>query len=927
MKNHITKILLCIALLYSKGNVVHSQNNTCNSNALKPVFKEDFGQAASSTSISQAKPGSTNYTFGNVGTDGNYIVTPRVENANKSDWSKGGDHTGNTNGNMFLVNAGGNNSIYFRDTAYNLCQGSIFNFTAWLANVNTPNTQGVCGNGLVYAKVIFRIKDLSGNVLNSVTTGLLPLSPNNGPLNWQQYGFQFSLPAGVTSVIFEMVDFYGGGAQCGNDLALDDILFTACTPQVTANVSSNSNACLGTRDTISSSLVNSPYVNPAYQWQKSTDGGTTWINIGGASTTASSYVFTNVTNSDNGLYRVIVGPNVASLVSQTCVAASNSVPFTVNPAPVISVSSNNPVCDSSTINLTATITGGTTPYNYSWKGPNGFASNTLNPSKANAVYADSGYYTFIITDAKSCRDTAVTKVNVTPVPTIQTKNYTDTVCSNTRIKINLKSSLTTSYFKWQSTVLSGSVSGNTNQTTATTANQTITDSLINIGTTTARVRYIVMAITDSGCVSKPDTLYVIVQPKVTNANAGISQKLCNATTATLSGNTPTTGNGVWTQIGLPAATIANANAASTTVSGLTGNNNYYFVWKISGANICPTSSDTVMIINRPSVTVANAGNDTIICNYNTTLTGSIKLHANIDTSRNFETGVWNVLSKPSGSSTSFSNSNSPTAVFNFNKTGLYQLTWTITNDNNCTPSTSTINITVYEKPFAGNITASTVSACAGSNISFTLNNYIGNIYKWQYKTKANNWIDSLINTPTISFNNVSDTISVRAITTSLSNACSVYDTTAAAAIVNINPQTVAGILSADATVCSNSNHGVLHLKNYVGNILYWQSSTDNGNTWNNISNTTDSLVYNNLLSTTKYRTFVQSGVCASLISNTVTVIVAQPVTPAKAGFNRLLCFQDTIHLQANTPTTGTGIWQQISGPNTGAFSNQNNAST
>ncbi|MGG2377329.1 hypothetical protein ACE400_29435, partial [Salmonella enterica] len=88
---------------------------------------------------------------------------------------------------------------------------------------------------------------------------------------------------------------------------------------------------------------------------------------------------------------------------------------------------------------------------------------------------------------------------------------------------------------------------------------------------------------------------------------------------------------------------------------------------------------------------------------------------------------------------------------------LYQLTWTITNDNNCTPSTSTINITVYEKPFAGNITASTVSACAGSNISFTLNNYIGNIYKWQYKTKANNWIDSLINTPTISFNNVSDT--------------------------------------------------------------------------------------------------------------------------------------------------------------------------
>jgi len=274
---------------------------------------------------------------------------------------------------------------------------------------------------LVYPKVIFRIRDLSGTILNSVTTGLLPLSPNNGPLNWQQYGFQFSLPSGVTSVIFEMVDYYGGGAQCGNDVALDDILFTACTPQVIANVSSNSNACLGTRDTISSSLVNSPYVNPAYQWQKSTDGGTTWVNIGGASITASSYVFTNVTNSDNGLYRVIVGQNIASLSSQTCVAASNSVPFTVNPLPVISISNNNPVCDSSTLSLTASITGGTTPYNYSWKGPNGFTSTALNPSKTNAAYADSGYYTFIITDAKGCSDTAITKVNVTPVPTLQTK--------------------------------------------------------------------------------------------------------------------------------------------------------------------------------------------------------------------------------------------------------------------------------------------------------------------------------------------------------------------------------------------------------------------------------------------------------------------------------------------------------------------------
>jgi hypothetical protein len=88
------------------------------------VFKQDFGQAATSTSTSKANPGSTNYDFGNVGTDGNHIITPRVENANKSDRTKGGNHTGNTSGNMFLVNAGGaqcGNDLALDDILFTAC--------------------------------------------------------------------------------------------------------------------------------------------------------------------------------------------------------------------------------------------------------------------------------------------------------------------------------------------------------------------------------------------------------------------------------------------------------------------------------------------------------------------------------------------------------------------------------------------------------------------------------------------------------------------------------------------------------------------------------------------------------------------------------------------------------------------------------------
>ncbi|HAK13143.1 MAG TPA: hypothetical protein DCO78_15390, partial [Chitinophagaceae bacterium] len=160
-------IFLCTYFCFVQG--AFAQPGICTNTATQPVFSQTFGQSNSPNATTTAPVGSTNYNFGNVGTDGNYIVTPRVENANKGFWARGGDHTGDNYGNMFLVNAGGNNSLFFRQNVTGLCTGTICNFTAWIANVNSPNTQNVCGAGLVYARVIFRIKDLSGNILASYT--------------------------------------------------------------------------------------------------------------------------------------------------------------------------------------------------------------------------------------------------------------------------------------------------------------------------------------------------------------------------------------------------------------------------------------------------------------------------------------------------------------------------------------------------------------------------------------------------------------------------------------------------------------------------------------------------------------------------------------------------------------------------------------
>ncbi|MBL0884467.1 MAG: hypothetical protein IBJ16_14175, partial [Chitinophagaceae bacterium] len=253
-------LLLTFVLCYLQ---THGQG-ICSSNALAPVFSQTFGQGASSTSKSTVPSGfSTNYSFQNSGqlADGSYIVTPLVQNSGKNDWAVGGDHTGNTNGNMFLVNAGTGGSVFFSQQVDNLCPGSRFNFSAWLANVNTTsNTLLVCGLGYVYPNVTFNIKNTSGVVLASYSTGNIPLTTNRvvAP-NWIQYGFSFDLPSGTTSLVLEMVDAYGGQPQCGNDLAIDDILFTACTPTATASLHTVTTLCSCNNTSRQTSVTQHPF--------------------------------------------------------------------------------------------------------------------------------------------------------------------------------------------------------------------------------------------------------------------------------------------------------------------------------------------------------------------------------------------------------------------------------------------------------------------------------------------------------------------------------------------------------------------------------------------------------------------------------------------------------------------------------------------
>ncbi|MFH0893740.1 MAG: gliding motility-associated C-terminal domain-containing protein [Bacteroidota bacterium] len=109
------------------------------------------------------------------------------------------------------------------------------------------------------------------------------------------------------------------------------------------------------------------------------------------------------------------------------------------------------------------------------------------------------------------------------------------------------------------------------------------------------------------------------------------------------------------------------------------------------------------------------------------------------------------------------------------------------------------------------------------------------------------------------------------------NCTSVYTTPVT---VSIDAPTIGGAVSANATVCSGSNSGVLTLSGNTGSVLNWEYSVSPFTIWTPISNTTTTQAYTNLTQTTQFRAIVKNGTCVSQSSSyaTITIDVAPSVT-------------------------------------------------
>ncbi|MBF4488219.1 PKD-like domain-containing protein, partial [Flavobacterium sp. CSZ] len=98
-------------------------------------------------------------------------------------------------------------------------------------------------------------------------------------------------------------------------------------------------------------------------------------------------------------------------------------------------------------------------------------------------------------------------------------------------------------------------------------------------------------------------------------------------------------------------------------------------------------------------------------------------------------------------------------------------------------------------------------------------------------------------------------------------------TVSATGSITISPATVGGTAASVSCYTTSSNTATITLSGQTGNVIRWESSTDNFvSTPATIANTTTSLSGINVSTTTYYRAVVQSGTCATSNSSIVKLV-------------------------------------------------------
>ena len=350
--------------------------------------------------------------------------------------------------------------------------------------------------------------------------------------------------------------------------------------------------------------------------------GANWLwNFGDLTTThdTSTLNHPSYTYPGPGTYTVSLTTGFGTHCANTATA-----PLVVS-AIVPSFTNTAPACAGTSVTFTDhTTTANSTISSWSWNF--GDTGSSASPSPTH-IYTTAGTYTVTlsVTNNYTCTSTVTQVITINPVPIVNA-GANQTVCGNNP-NVSLTGTVTNATGGIWSSSGTGIFSPN-----ATTLITTYIPS--NADTAAGSVNLYLTSTGNNVCAARIDTMHVVINNAPTIANAGANQIICGTTTATLAGNTPQVGTGLWTLVS-GTATITSPNSPTTTVTGLTPGSTYIFVWTISSP-LCNSTRDSVTINVDLLPTTANAGADQILCmSTSTTLTANTAAVGS---------GVWSLVS-------------------------------------------------------------------------------------------------------------------------------------------------------------------------------------------------------------------------------------------------------------------------------------------
>lgn len=364
-----------------------------------------------------------------------------------------------------------------------------------------------------------------------------------------------------------------------------------------------------------------------YQWQLSTNGGTSWTNIAGA--TSANYSIPTLTSSHNGnMIRVVL--------SNTCNSTnSNAVTINVPSNPTIDQAPANTFgCNGGTASFFVTLTNPTPAPNYQWQVSTDNGTTWTDISGATASTLDlsgltngmsGNLYRVIISNSCGTTTSPSASLTINTVATITTQPTDVTLCSGLDATFTVVATGTGIAYQWQVSTNNGATW--TDISGATNGALTLTNVAQSLDGNQYRA-LVTSACSPTGTYSNVASLTVFTP--VTITTQPVSTDVCLDGDATFS--VVADGSGLsyqWersTNNGATWTAIAGATSSSYTVTDATAAmNGYMYRVVVTGVpcGVVTSNAATLTVNPVPAVTVASAGPTALYPGLTTTLTATV----------------------------------------------------------------------------------------------------------------------------------------------------------------------------------------------------------------------------------------------------------------------------------------------------------------